>query len=366
MIVMNRLGIAAGLFFSLALARTVPAQNSGSTPPPPPPGPVASPPLEGPVIDLEPIRPDDASVRDSPRAEQDSGNTSTTHDALLDQSARSPSERIHAPKQPPGPIAERPSGRRPNRRATWVPGYWDWDSARAEFVWIGGVWQIPPPGSMWVTARWRRDQDGWYRSSGFWTRRRDSGAIATTFSAPAQPAWRTAGPPADHPDDIPASAPGPDYFFVPGHYTPAGDQLEWKRGFWARAQSGWDWIPARWIRRAAGWEFRAGYWVADTAGAAAEGANGGRAAVDNPRPANPDGASDRPLPPPGTEDERDVIAGTEVRVIRNGRTFVVVPAPGMPFYVIRPPGSYPYGPSGVVVPGAVPPFVRRLLDQVLP
>jgi hypothetical protein len=38
---------------------------------------------------------------------------------------------------------------------------------------------------------------------------------------------------------------------------------------------------------------------------------------------------------------------------------------GVPYYVIRPPG-YPYGPNGVVVPGAVPPFVRRLLDNVLP
>ena len=45
---------------------------------------------------------------------------------------------------------------------------------------------------------------------------------------------------------------------------------------------------------------------------------------------------------------------------------IVGPRIGMPYYVIRPPGSYPYGPGGVVVPGAVPPFVRRLLDRVLP
>jgi hypothetical protein len=366
MIVINRLGIAAGLLFTLAMARTVPAQSSGSTPPPPRPGDVASPPLEGPVTDLEPIRHDEVPVRDARRAEEDSGVSAVSHDALLDRGARSPAERIYAPKQPPGPIAERPSGRRPDRRATWVPGYWDWDPARAEFVWIGGVWQIPSPGSMWVTARWMRDQDGWYRSSGFWTRRRDNGAIATTFSAPAQPAWRTTGPPADHPDDTPIAAPGPDYFYVSGHYTPAGDQLKWKSGFWTRAQAGWDWIPARWVRRAAGWEFRAGYWVADPASAGAVRANGAPPAVDNTRPTNPNGASDRPLPPPGTDVERDVIAGTEFRINRDSSTIVVVPAPGMPFYVIRRPGSYPYGPGGVVVPGAVPPFVRRLLDQVLP
>ena len=63
---------------------------------------------------------------------------------------------------------------------------------------------------------------------------------------------------------------------------------------------------------------------------------------------------------------RDPITGAEVRR-RGGRRPVPVGAvaTGMPYYVIRPPG-YPYGPNGVVVPGAVPPFVRRMLDRVLP
>ena len=71
---------------------------------------------------------------------------------------------------------------------------------------------------------------------------------------------------------------------------------------------------------------------------------------------------EEPPPPPGTENERDPIAEAEAA----GRVRVVVPGIGMPYYVIRPPGSYPYGPGGVIVPGAVPPFVRRILDQVLP
>jgi hypothetical protein len=61
---------------------------------------------------------------------------------------------------------------------------------------------------------------------------------------------------------------------------------------------------------------------------------------------------------------RDPITGTEVDVRTPAdadEAFV-----GPPYYVIRPPGAYPYGPSGVVVPGTVPPFVRRMLDRVLP
>jgi hypothetical protein len=60
------------------------------------------------------------------------------------------------------------------------------------------------------------------------------------------------------------------------------------------------------------------------------------------------------------------MAGAEVDVTLDGEpppAGAVVTGPR--FYVIRPPG-YPYGPDGVVVPGAVPPFVRRMLDRVLP
>ena len=64
---------------------------------------------------------------------------------------------------------------------------------------------------------------------------------------------------------------------------------------------------------------------------------------------------------------RDPITGAEVDVQANGAPVPVgAVVGGMPYYVIRPPGEYPYGPDGVVVPGTVPPFVRRILDQVLP
>ena len=89
---------------------------------------------------------------------------------------------------------------------------------------------------------------------------------------------------------------------------------------------------------------------------------GGDPNVAEPAPANGDRAIDEPPPPPGAEDERDPIAEAEMA----DRVRVIVPGIGMPYYVIRPPGSYPYGPGGVVVPGAVPPFVRRILDRVLP
>jgi WXXGXW repeat (2 copies) len=366
MTMLSRLRIASGLLIAVTLAGTVRAQAPGSAPPPPPPGRVDSPPLEGPLIDLEPITQDrparaDAITRDAERS-------LPSHDALRTTEAPRPLDRAHAPKQPPAPIVERPSGARPQRRAEWVSGYWDWDPARAEFVWMAGVWQVAPPGTIWIASRWMRDGDGWYRRPGFWSRRRGADPVATAYSNARPPAWRTTGPPADHPADKVADAPGADYFYVPGHYAPDGEQLQWKPGFWSRVQVGWDWIPARWVRRPSGWEFRAGRWARDSDAIDVNVTVGGRPGARVVTPAgaqdrdNPDDTVDQLPPPPGTEDETDPIARAEAA----GRVRVVVPGPYMPYYVIRPPGAYPYGPGGVIVPGAVPPFVRRILDQVLP
>jgi hypothetical protein len=237
---------------------------------------------------------------------------------------------------------------------------------------MAGVWQVPPRGLIWKGGRWMREEGGWYRVPGFWSPRRGAPNPGAPDTVSNKPAWRTTGPPADHPADTTAMAPGPEYFFVAGHYEPAGDQLIWKVGFWAREQPGWDWVSARWVRRAGGWEFRAGHWEREPGAVDLKVTIDGRPAVPGaavpaePRPSDPNPDVDLPPPLPSAED--DVIAGGERRSRRSlrPRTTVIVPGPGMPYVVIRPPGSYPYGPGGVVVPAAVPPFVRRILDQVLP
>ena len=138
----------------------------------------------------------------------------------------------------------------------------------------------------------------------------------------------------------------------------------------------------RWIRRPDGWEFRDGYWVPDPDTAvittntrrrvvARPGPSGlPPAIIDSERgPGDTDVGTDSLPPPPGAVTGQDFIAESEAsgRLIGPGEVPVVVgPVTGMPYYVIRPPGTYPYGPQGVVVPGAVPPFVRRILDRVLP
>ncbi len=260
--------------------------------------------------------------------------------------------RVYVPQEPPPPVAERRSKPRPGSEAVWTPGFWEWDEADARFVWVAGSWQIPPSGMTWQPGRWEHESRGWYFVPGQWA----SPVEVTPADATVLPAWRTTGPPADHPDDIPPPAPGRNYFYVAGHYAPdrEGDRLTWIPGFWAAVQPGWDWLPARWVRRGDGWDYRAGRWVRDS----------GPVVVDRLSPRDR-----RRLRRQGVATEvitRDPISGAEVDVIAPSEPVPVgAVGGGMMYNVIRPPGGI-YGPGGVVVPDTVPPFVRRMLDRVLP
>ena len=260
--------------------------------------------------------------------------------------------RVYVPQEPPSPIAERRSRQRPGSEAVWTPGFWEWDATEARFVWVAGSWQIPPSGMIWRPGRWVHEARGWYFVPGTWARRAE---LAPTDEK-ILPAWRTTGPPENHPEDIPPPAPGKNYFYVAGHYAPEweDDRLVWVPGFWAAVQPGWDWLPARWVRRGDGWDYRVGRWVRDSGPVVVDRLS----ARDRRRLRNPGATAEEVV--------RDPITGAEVTVIEPGEPVPVgAVGGGMMYNVIRPPGGI-YGPGGVVVPNAVPPFVRRMLDRVLP
>lgn len=192
--------------------------------------------------------------------------------------------------------------------------------------------------------------------------------IADTEQPPPAPRpavfdWRVDGPPADHPEDLAGPAPDPRAFYVPGHYAPEGDRLVWVKGFWARIQAGWDWVPARFVRMADGWDYREGYWTRDPVVSAP------RYNVARPRSVEADSG----LPPAIVElrlgsAEEGVTSGGEVVegplppvvVGPRGRRYFV---PYRPMVEVRARRLYdPYG----VVGETVPPFVRNMLDRILP
>lgn len=185
-----------------------------------------------------------------------SAETSPSHEALQPSGTRRGPE--HVGKAPPSMIVERPGALRPGPYARWIEGYWDWDPSREDFAWVTGTWLVPPAGEFWVNGYWRRDANGWSRVPGFW-----SGGGQAQKAVRLQEAaldGRRAGPPMARPEEPIGSAPGPDYFYIPAEYIPAGGGVAWRPGFWARSEPGWEWIPARWERRADAWAFREGFW----------------------------------------------------------------------------------------------------------
>jgi hypothetical protein len=360
--------------------------------------------LEGPRVGEQPPPPPPADAPEEAQAGEPETTSAPLHDAL--RLKETPPKQERAPKSPPPPVAERASTDRPDPSARWFGGYWSWDPAREDFVWVSGAWRVPPANSIWVESRWRRDAEGWYRVPGFWSPRqgrdnRDSvpaaEAVADDVTTGNKAGWRVTGPPANRPAESPGPAPGPDFFYIPGQYAPDGDRATWKSGFWAQVQPGWDWVPARWSRQADGWHYRDGYWTRDTGPglpglrrhSVARPADLPPAIVESEPATDPkEGLDDRPTPAPNSDGGRDVITEAEEDAANRAldpAPVVVVPPRGlyvpvgppfdygygygyryrMPYRMIRPPSPL-YGPAGVVVPDAVPPFVQRLLNRVLP
>jgi hypothetical protein len=343
--------------------------------------PAAAPPLEGPAL-----------LPEAPRANAlDGGADGPLHEGFLEKPSRAP--RVWVPKPPPAPIVEQRGSNRPSPDSEWVPGYWGWDPKRNDYVWMTGGWRVPQKGMIWIAGRWARDNRGWYRIPGFW---RDYLAIPTAAAAADREAWRTSGPPTEHPDDTPGPAPSPDFFYVAGHYHPEGDRPVWTAGFYAHIQPGWDWIPARWVRLPDGWDFREGYWIRSTGLAAA----GQRHVVARPtnnstlpaaivEPAvEPRFSSTAPetIRVPTAETAPNALPNPAQASIPGSVVAAPAPAGGSPYatrpYVVvdrrgryrygapnrvtRPPGSDPYGPAGATGPAPAPRFFGRLLNRVLP
>ncbi len=58
----------------------------------------------------------------------------------------------------------------PARGAIWTPGYYQWDPAAQNYIWVAGSWQVPPHKHMlWIGAHTIERKDGSYvYYSGHW------------------------------------------------------------------------------------------------------------------------------------------------------------------------------------------------------
>ncbi len=173
------------------------------------------------------------------------------HEAFAQPSMRRQGAAPVLAKKPPEPVNELPAEQKPEEAsAQWIPGYWAFDDDRNDFLWVSGIWRIPPPGRHWVPGYWQQQQEGWQWVSGYWGVQAQS--EEQIFPPPPEPIAE-ALPPA--PDD--------NSGYVPGCWIYQQDRYFWRPGFWAPFRPGWLWTSASYIWTPAGFVFVDGFWDHD-------------------------------------------------------------------------------------------------------
>src|SRR5438045_3388330 len=95
-----------------------------------------------------------------PPAELEKGiqieNRGPVHEAFAQPGAQTRGKGITAPKAPPPAVPEIPPDEKPaGANVVWIPGYWQWDAEKKDFLWVSGMWRNQPDGRTWQPGEWR-------------------------------------------------------------------------------------------------------------------------------------------------------------------------------------------------------------------
>jgi hypothetical protein len=171
------------------------------------------------------------------------------HEAFAETVTFNPEPGVVVPKEPPAAIEELPPAEKPQgSNVAWIPGYWAWDDARSDFLWVSGIWRDLPPGRQWVPGYWGNAAQGHQWTSGYWA----DASTSDVAYLPEPPATVEAGP------NI--AAPSANDIWQPGCWVWVDTRYAWRPGYWMAAQPDWVWVPAHYVCTPRGYLFVGGYW----------------------------------------------------------------------------------------------------------
>jgi len=128
----------------------------------------------------------------------------TLHEAFATPTTFDPVELPIIKQRPPEAIEELPPDHRPaGDSVIWIPGYWQFDNERDDFIWLSGVWRNVPPGRQWVPGYWSEVDNGYRWIPGVWVE-----ANSQVSYQPPPPQSQERGPSAQQPSD--------NHFYAPG------------------------------------------------------------------------------------------------------------------------------------------------------
>jgi WXXGXW repeat (2 copies) len=158
--------------------------------------------------------------------------------------------------QPP-PERYEAIGTAPGPGYFWVRGHWGWHHEHWE--WVGGRWEhATQPNSVWVAGQWVQRGNGYVWVEGHYD-------VVAPPPPPPSANYEVVvndAPPAPIEEAVPY-APGPDYFWIGGHWSWSGRWV-WVHGRYDRHphfHPGGGWEAGHWDRRDGGrYVWREGHW----------------------------------------------------------------------------------------------------------
>jgi hypothetical protein len=146
-----------------------------------------------------------------------------------------------------------------------IPGNWNWNRQRCEWVWNPAKYAAIRPGYTYRPLEWyqRRELGVWLYRPGEYVRDASPPPPPPPPSYPQQP---PPPPPASGPTSPPPPPrderyePKAGFVWAKGHYEWRNGGYEWINGHWERARANLTWHDARWEKRGNVWIFVQGGW----------------------------------------------------------------------------------------------------------